>query len=78
MYAGVPDVYTPCVLQGYQLPMAHSYDILWMTEKGLHWIEAVSDLETAKAKVYERLKENPGRYLIFNQMTQEKITIEPD
>jgi hypothetical protein len=35
-------------------------------------------LEAAKAKVRERLKHKPGRYVIFNWMTQEKLAIEPE
>jgi hypothetical protein len=58
--------------------MSHAYDILWLTNKGPQWIETASDLETAKARVQERVKDHPGRYLIFNQMTQEKVLIDSE
>jgi len=60
-----------------EVPMPHTYDILWVTAEGPKWIETAPDLETAKAKVQQHLKVNPGRYLIFNWMTQERIAIEP-
>jgi len=59
-------------------PMSHTYDIFWMTKKGPQWVTSAPDIETAKAKIKECLKNNPGRYLIFNLATQERILIEPE
>jgi hypothetical protein len=56
--------------------MSHAYDVLRMTEKRPEWVDTAPDLEAAKLSVQQRLK--PGRYLIFNQMTQEKVLIEPE
>jgi hypothetical protein len=71
-------IYSRRLIEGYQLPMSHAYDVLRMTEKGPEWIDTAPDLEAAKFTVQEHLKDNPGRYLIFNQMTQEKVLIEPE
>jgi hypothetical protein len=58
--------------------MAHTYDILWVTAKGPEWVASAPDVETAKAEIRERLKDRPGRYVIFNQLTQERVFIEPE
>jgi len=41
------------------------------------WIEAVSDLEIAKARVAELIQAKPCEYLIFSQKTGQEISIEP-
>ncbi len=41
------------------------------------WIEAVSDLEIAKARVAELMQAKPCEYLIFSQKTGQEISIEP-
>jgi hypothetical protein len=58
--------------------MPYTYDIFWMTKKGPQWITSAPDVGTAKTKVKKLLKENPGRYLIFNLATQERIVMEPE
>jgi hypothetical protein len=64
------------LIEGYQFPMSHAYDVLRMTEKGPEWVDTAPDLEAAKAKIRERAKTNPGSYLLFNQRTQEQVLIE--
>jgi hypothetical protein len=39
------------------------------------WIEAVADLEIAKARVAELMQTNPCEYLMFFQKTGYKISI---
>jgi hypothetical protein len=41
------------------------------------WIEAVADLEIAKARVAELMQARPCEYLIFSQKTGHKISIKP-
>jgi hypothetical protein len=41
------------------------------------WIEAVADLEIAKARVAELMQAKPCEYLIFSQKTGHKISIKP-
>jgi len=41
------------------------------------WIEAVSDLEIAKARVAELMQAKHCEYLIFSQKTGQEISIEP-
>jgi hypothetical protein len=41
------------------------------------WIEAVADLEIAKARVAELMQAKPCEYLIFSQKTGYKISIKP-
>jgi hypothetical protein len=58
--------------------MPNTYDIFWITKTGPQWITSAPDLDAAKAKIKKCLKANPGRYLIFNMATQERIVIEPE
>jgi len=44
------------------------YDILKRDFDGTcMWVEAVVNLETAKAKIAECARKNPGEYLVFDQ-----------
>jgi hypothetical protein len=43
----------------------------------LWWCGAFADLEAAKDKVRKLLVSSPGKYLIFNQSTGNKLHIEP-
>ena len=44
---------------------------------GMLWIEAVAELEAAKARVTALMQVKPGEYLIFSQKTGRKISIRP-
>jgi hypothetical protein len=41
------------------------------------WIEAVADLDIAKARVTALMQAKPCEYLIFSQKTGQKISIKP-
>jgi hypothetical protein len=41
------------------------------------WVEAASELEEAKARVHQLMKDCPCEYFIFSQATGRKISIEP-
>lgn len=58
-------------------PMKHIYDILSIDAKGPTWIGTAMDFESAKTMVLELNKSVPRHYVIFNQMTQEKISFDP-
>ena len=44
---------------------------------GVLWIEAVAELEGAKARVAALMQTTPCEYLIFSQKTGHKISIKP-
>jgi len=44
---------------------------------GMLWIEAVAELEGAKARVAALMQTAPCEYLIFSQKTGHKISIKP-
>ena len=44
---------------------------------GILWIEAVAELEAAKARVGALMQTTPCEYLIFSQKTGHKISIKP-
>jgi hypothetical protein len=44
---------------------------------GMLWIEAVAELEAAKARVAALMQSTPCEYLIFSQKTGHKISIKP-
>jgi hypothetical protein len=57
---------------------ANSFDIFSLdTSIGMLWIEAVADLDIAKARVAELMQAKPCEYLIFPQTTGDKISIQP-
>jgi hypothetical protein len=47
------------------------------TPNDLLWVEAVAELEAAKARVAELMLVKPCEYLIFSQKTGHKISIKP-
>lgn len=42
------------------------------------WVEAVPDLETAKARVQAMGLASPGRYMILSQKTGNRLSVEVD
>jgi hypothetical protein len=44
---------------------------------GMLWIEAVPEVEAAKARVAMLMQTTPCEYLIFSQKTGHKISIKP-
>jgi hypothetical protein len=42
------------------------------------WLEAVPDLDTAKARVREMGSTSPGKYMILSQKTGNKLSLEVD
>jgi hypothetical protein len=57
--------------------MIPPFDIFKVESAGLLWMEASPDLERAKARVRVLSASSPGEYIILNQMTGEKITVQP-
>ena len=57
--------------------MLPPFDIFKVESSGLCWMEAVSDLQRAKARVKVLAASSPGEYVILNQNTGEKISIKP-
>lgn len=58
--------------------MIAPFDIFMVeTPDGMLWIEAVAELESAKARVAELMQAKPREYLIFSQQTGRKISIKP-
>jgi hypothetical protein len=57
--------------------MIPPFDIFKVEGSGLRWMEAAPDLERAKARVRVLSASSPGEYTILNQITGEKITIQP-
>lgn len=56
--------------------MVPPFDIFRVGNDGsVVWLEAVNDLETAKARVTLLAPSAPGEYLIFSQKTGEQISI---
>ena len=55
--------------------MMPPFDILKVESEGVRWMEAVADLERAKARVKVLAVSSPGEYFIVNQQTGEKISI---
>jgi hypothetical protein len=57
--------------------MMPPFDILKVESGRVRWMEAVADLERAKARVKVLAVSSPGEYCILNQETGEKISIRP-
>src|SRR5258707_6591224 len=57
--------------------MIPPFDIFKVESSGLRWMEAAPDLERAKTRVRVLSASSPGEYIILNQITGEKITIQP-
>ena len=55
--------------------MMPPFDILKVESEGVRWMEAVADLERAKARVKVLAVSSPGEYFIVNQQTGERISI---
>jgi hypothetical protein len=53
------------------------YDILKKDSAALVWIEAVADVEIAKARVRELAAASNGEYVIFDQRTRKMVGIPP-
>jgi hypothetical protein len=59
--------------------MIAPFDIMRVEADGsFRWLEAVQDLDTAKARVQALGVSAPGRYIIFSQVTGNKISIDVD
>jgi hypothetical protein len=56
--------------------MIPPFDILKVGSDGLRWMEAAPDLDRAKARVRVLSASSPGEYIILNQITGEKMTIQ--
>jgi len=57
-------------------PVSALFDIFLVGENGqVRWIEAVKDLETARARVEILGNNSPGEYLIVNEDTGTKTVI---
>jgi len=58
--------------------MIAPFDIFRVDEAdGMSWIEAVAELEAAKARVAALMQTTPCEYLIFSQTTGHKISFKP-
>ena len=58
--------------------MVAPFDIFRVDTPGeMLWIEAVAELESAKARVAALMQAKPGEYMIFSQKTGHKISIKP-
>jgi hypothetical protein len=44
-------------------------------DRSLHWVEEAETLESAKERVDELAKLWPGKYVILNQATGERVSI---
>jgi hypothetical protein len=53
--------------------LSAAYDILRKDAAALIWVEAVSDLETARLRVKELIASSQGEYVIFDQRTRQII-----
>lgn len=59
--------------------MQPQLDIFKVSKDGTPvWVEAAETLDAAKARVKELLKVQPAEYVIFNQETQDSISIKSD
>ena len=57
------------------------YDILKRYSRGVLWIEAVDDLESARLRIQELSSASDGEYLVFDQntgQTVDKCAMVPD
>lgn len=56
--------------------MFNRFDILKkLVDGGIVWIEAVSDLETARARIELFAAQRPGEYVVFSQERQALIEL---
>jgi hypothetical protein len=55
--------------------MVPSLDIFRMESGDALWCEAVSTIETAKARIQELALSSPGSYLIFDQKTRQRTPV---
>ena len=59
--------------------MQPRFDIFKIADDGNPlWVEASETLDAAKARVKELLKVQSAEYVIFNQETQDKISVKSD
>ena len=56
--------------------MIPPFDIFKVESSGPRWMEVAADLERAKARVKILATSSPGEYIIANQKTGEKISIQ--
>jgi hypothetical protein len=49
------------------------YDVLKKDGRGLLWIEAVDDLESARLRIEELSSASYGEYLVFDQTTGQTV-----
>ena len=64
-------------VSNHKVSMLPPFDIFKVEISGLRWMEAAPDLERAKARVRVLSASSPGEYTILNQITGEKISIQP-
>jgi hypothetical protein len=55
--------------------MAPSLDIFRIESGGVLWCEAVTTIETAKARIQKIALSSPGNYLILDQKTGQRIPV---
>ena len=49
------------------------YDVLKRDSRGVLWIEAVDDLESARLPIQQLSSESYGEYLVFDQNTGQNV-----
>jgi hypothetical protein len=54
--------------------LSAAYDILRKDAAALIWVEAASDLETARLQVRELIASSQGEYVIFDQRRRQIIS----
>jgi hypothetical protein len=52
-----------------------TYDIFKRRGENLVWVEAVSDLDTANARINELQKSSDEEYVVFDQKNQQIVTV---
>jgi predicted GIY-YIG superfamily endonuclease len=50
-----------------------TYDIFKRSDENLVWVEAVSDLDTANARIKELQRCSKEEFVVFDQRTQELV-----
>jgi len=57
------------------MAMAPSLDIFRVESGGVLWCEAAATIETAKARIQKIAQSSPGKYLILDQRTGQRIPV---
>jgi CheY-like chemotaxis protein len=53
------------------------FDIFKVEPDSVRWVESADDLERAKVRVKALAGRSPGEYIILNQQTRERISVQP-